>query len=70
VASLQQLLRFFSYDLSLLSVELSSSLADRSDAGVHSEAITQEIRVNTEHVGDGPCEGVEVSCYDPDDLIL
>jgi len=70
VASLQQLLYFFPYDLTLLSVELLPSLVDRSDVGVHSEAMTQEIRVNTGHVGGRPCEGVEVSGYDPDDLIL
>ena len=69
MASLQQFLRLFPNDLSLLFVELSSSLADRPDAGVHGEVMTQEIRVNAGHVGGGPCEGIKVPRYDLGDLV-
>ena len=70
MASPQQFLRLLPDDLSLLFVELSSSLTDRLDAGVHSEAMTQEIRVNVGHISGGPREGVEVSCNDLRDLVL
>jgi len=50
VASAQQLLCLFSDDLTPFIIELSSSLADRSDLGVHGETMTQEIGINARHV--------------------
>jgi len=44
VASTQQLLRLFPDDLTPLFIKLPSSLADRSNLGVHGQAVVQEIR--------------------------
>jgi len=50
VASAQQLLGLFSEDLSLIIVELSSSLADRSKLWIHGDAMAREIGVDAGHV--------------------
>ena len=50
VANTQQLMRFFPDDLTPIIIELSPSLADRSDLWVHGEVMTQEIGVNARHV--------------------
>ena len=69
MANFQQFRYLFSNDLSLLFVELLPSLADRPDARVHGEVMTQEIRINAGHVSGEPCKGIEVSCYDFRDLV-
>ena len=53
-----------------LFVELSSSLANKSDLGVHGETMTQEVKVYARHVRGRPRESVKVARYDLGDLIL
>ena len=50
MVSAQQLLGLLSDDLSPIVIELSSSLADRSDLWVHGKAVAQEIGVDARHV--------------------
>jgi len=70
VASLQQLLRLFAYDLTPFFIEFSPSLANRSNLGVYGKMMTQEVRVYARHVRGRPRESVKVPRYDLSNLIL
>ena len=50
VASPEQLLCLFSNDLTPFVIELSPSLANRSDLGVHGESMTREVKIYARHV--------------------